>query len=149
MAYTAALINVAFTAGDDTWRPVWLENRLHYVTNAENMTFQIPGFRRAHDWFPSEIYYTATAKTNVTTSASIDNATATVVGGATDVNEPEFVSLLDKMASTTIATNAITGRTEEIEHRLETMQQEVQINLKDIQDHLKMVADLLRQQQRK
>ncbi|KAG0283368.1 hypothetical protein BGZ98_006354, partial [Dissophora globulifera] len=134
MAHAAALINGAFTAANDSWRPVWLENRLYYVANAENMTFQIPGFRRAHDWFPSEIYYTATAKTvkefndkyfkDDPTAASIDNATATAVGGATGVKEPEFVSLLDKMASTTIATNATTGRTEEIEHRLETMQQE-------------------------
>ncbi|KAG0301595.1 hypothetical protein BGZ99_003390 [Dissophora globulifera] len=122
------------------------------------MAFQIPGFRRAHDWFPSEIYYTATAETvkefndkyfkNVTTSASIDIATATVDGDTTDIKEPEFVSLLGTMAWTSIATNAISERTEEIEHRLETMQQEVQTNLKDIQDHLKMVTDLLRQQRK-
>ncbi|KAG0327967.1 hypothetical protein BGZ99_006466, partial [Dissophora globulifera] len=153
-----ALINAAYTAADESWRPVWLENRLYYVANAENMTFQIPGFRGTHDWFPSEIYYTATAKTvkefndkyfkNVATAASIDSATATIVGGATDVKESEFVSMVDKMASTTIATNATTGRTEEIEHRLETMQQEVQTNFKEMQDHLKMVADLLRQQRK-
>ncbi|KAF9192313.1 hypothetical protein BGZ50_008677 [Haplosporangium sp. Z 11] len=55
-----ALINVAFTAGDETWRLVWIENRLSYVASAENMSHHIPGFRAAHNWFPKEIYYSAT-----------------------------------------------------------------------------------------
>ncbi|KAI1316122.1 hypothetical protein EDD11_010436 [Mortierella claussenii] len=55
-----ALINVAFTAGDETWLLVWIENRLRYVEAAESMTHHIPGFREAHDWFPKEIYYSAT-----------------------------------------------------------------------------------------
>ncbi|KAF9584914.1 hypothetical protein BGW38_004684 [Lunasporangiospora selenospora] len=55
-----ALINVAFVKADDSWRQVWLENRLRYVESAENMSYHIPGFREAFDWFPKEIYYTAT-----------------------------------------------------------------------------------------
>ncbi|KAF9947300.1 hypothetical protein BGZ72_010659 [Mortierella alpina] len=57
-----ALINVAFNTGDDSWRLVWIENRLRSIENAENMSFHIPGFRRTYPWFPSEIYYTAPAK---------------------------------------------------------------------------------------
>ncbi|KAI7829416.1 hypothetical protein BC939DRAFT_25874 [Gamsiella multidivaricata] len=55
-----ALINVAFTTGDESWQLVWLKNKLRYIESAENMTFHIPGFREAHDWFPDEIYYSAT-----------------------------------------------------------------------------------------
>ncbi|KAG9322078.1 hypothetical protein KVV02_005006 [Mortierella alpina] len=55
-----ALINVAFEVGDNNWRLVWLENRLAYVASAENMTYHIPGFRQANNWFPSEIYYSST-----------------------------------------------------------------------------------------
>ncbi|KAI8601419.1 hypothetical protein EDD21DRAFT_108105 [Dissophora ornata] len=55
-----ALINVAFSAGDEAWLLVWTDNRLRYVESAENLTYHIPGFREAHDWFPKEIYYSAT-----------------------------------------------------------------------------------------
>ncbi|KAF9186367.1 Mitogen-activated protein kinase [Haplosporangium sp. Z 767] len=53
------LINVAFNDGDKTWRLIWLENRLRYIESAENITFHIPGFREAYNWFPNEIYYSA------------------------------------------------------------------------------------------
>ncbi|KAF9979626.1 hypothetical protein BGZ75_009413 [Mortierella antarctica] len=55
-----ALINVAFTKGDDSWRLVWIESRLRYIESAENMSYHIPGFRQSHNWFPKEIYYAAT-----------------------------------------------------------------------------------------
>ncbi|KAF9182965.1 hypothetical protein BGZ51_004336 [Haplosporangium sp. Z 767] len=55
-----AVINVAFSVGDGTWRLVWLGNRLRYVESAENLTYHIPGFREAHNWFPDVIYYSAT-----------------------------------------------------------------------------------------
>ncbi|KAF9281006.1 hypothetical protein BGZ68_006898 [Mortierella alpina] len=55
-----ALINVAFTKGDETWRQLWLQNRMKFVESAEAISFQIPGFREAHNWFPKEIYYSAT-----------------------------------------------------------------------------------------
>ncbi|KAF8943344.1 hypothetical protein BGZ47_005509 [Haplosporangium gracile] len=60
------LINQGFGMGDETWKVVWLRNRLWYVAAAEEMTYYIPGkylrFRLAHDWFPKEIYYTATSQ---------------------------------------------------------------------------------------
>ncbi|KAG0035574.1 hypothetical protein BGZ81_005552 [Podila clonocystis] len=55
-----ALINGGFNKADMDWHLVWIENRLRYVESAENMSYQIPGFRQTHDWFPREIYYTAT-----------------------------------------------------------------------------------------
>ncbi|KAF9138335.1 hypothetical protein BGX30_009264 [Mortierella sp. GBA39] len=55
-----ALINVAFTKGDDGWRLAWIESRLRYIESAENMSHRIPGFRQAHDWFPKQIYFSAT-----------------------------------------------------------------------------------------
>ncbi|KAF9390666.1 hypothetical protein CPB97_008729 [Podila verticillata] len=55
-----ALINNGFGNGEGNWRLVWLENRLRYVESAENMTYRIPGFRQTYDYFPREIYYTAT-----------------------------------------------------------------------------------------
>ncbi|KAF9975234.1 hypothetical protein BGZ75_000589, partial [Mortierella antarctica] len=57
-----ALINKAFTKGDDDWRLDWIESRLHYIVLAENLSYHIPGFRQTHDWFPKEIYFAATAK---------------------------------------------------------------------------------------
>ncbi|OAQ24805.1 hypothetical protein K457DRAFT_802006 [Linnemannia elongata AG-77] len=55
-----ALLNVAFNNVDTSWHQVWLRNRMRVVESAENMSYQIPGFRRTHNWFPQEIYYTAT-----------------------------------------------------------------------------------------
>ncbi|KAF9909343.1 hypothetical protein EC991_008728 [Linnemannia zychae] len=55
-----ALINVAFTKGDDGWRLAWIESRLRYIESAENMSYSIPGFRQAHNWFPKQIYFSAT-----------------------------------------------------------------------------------------
>ncbi|KAF9287035.1 hypothetical protein BGZ68_002303 [Mortierella alpina] len=55
-----ALLNVAFNNGDTSWRQVWLRNRMRVVESAENLSYQIPGFREAYDWFPREIYYSVT-----------------------------------------------------------------------------------------
>ncbi|KAG0249100.1 hypothetical protein BG011_009602 [Mortierella polycephala] len=57
-----ALINKAFKDGDDTWRQTWLENRLRVIENVENLSFDIPGFRAHFNYFPDEIYYSATVK---------------------------------------------------------------------------------------
>ncbi|KAI7826934.1 hypothetical protein BC939DRAFT_446252, partial [Gamsiella multidivaricata] len=37
-----ALINVAFTAGDETWVQAWLQYRLQIIQSAENLTYHIP-----------------------------------------------------------------------------------------------------------
>ncbi|KAG0266836.1 hypothetical protein BGZ95_002985 [Linnemannia exigua] len=55
-----ALINVAFTKGDDGWRLMWIQSRLRYIESAENLSYRIPGFRLNYDWFPKQIYFTAT-----------------------------------------------------------------------------------------
>ncbi|KAG0263706.1 hypothetical protein BG011_008309, partial [Mortierella polycephala] len=57
-----ALINKAFKDGDVTWRLTWLENRLRVIESVENITYHIPGFREHYNWFPDEIYYSATNK---------------------------------------------------------------------------------------
>ncbi|KAF9904405.1 hypothetical protein BX616_001312 [Lobosporangium transversale] len=57
-----ALINVAFTKGDDGWRLAWIESRLRYIEAAENMSYHIPGYRETYDCFPREIYFAATAQ---------------------------------------------------------------------------------------
>ncbi|KAF9438570.1 hypothetical protein BGZ76_006790 [Entomortierella beljakovae] len=54
-----ALMNVAFSAGDDDAPLVWLDNRLRTVESAENISFAAPGLRERFDWFPQCIYYTA------------------------------------------------------------------------------------------
>ncbi|KAK3841087.1 MAG: hypothetical protein J3R72DRAFT_445923, partial [Linnemannia gamsii] len=56
-----ALINHAIDDGDRTWELDWLQNRMRYVESAENLTYDIPGFRESHSFFPETIYYTATA----------------------------------------------------------------------------------------
>ncbi|KAF9574332.1 hypothetical protein EC968_006839 [Mortierella alpina] len=55
-----ALINVAFGKGDDGWRLAWIESRLRYIEAAENLSYHIPGFRQSHNYFPKEIYFSAT-----------------------------------------------------------------------------------------
>ncbi|KAF9957362.1 hypothetical protein BGZ70_009536 [Mortierella alpina] len=57
-----ALMNVAFSAGDDKGPLVWLENRLRSVEGAENMSYSAPGLRQRFDWFPQYIYYTASPR---------------------------------------------------------------------------------------
>ncbi|KAG0316062.1 hypothetical protein BGZ97_007482 [Linnemannia gamsii] len=55
-----ALLNAAFINGDMSWHQVWLRNRMRVVESAENMSYNIPGFRKAYSWFPPEIYYSVT-----------------------------------------------------------------------------------------
>ncbi|KAF9083328.1 hypothetical protein BGX23_011573 [Mortierella sp. AD031] len=55
-----ALINAAFTKGDNGWRLAWIEARLRYIESAENMSYLIPGFRKTHNVFPKQFYFTAT-----------------------------------------------------------------------------------------
>ncbi|KAG0276586.1 hypothetical protein BGZ95_007327 [Linnemannia exigua] len=55
-----ALINHAIDDGDQTWQLDWLQNRMRYVESAENLTYDIPGFRTSNKWFPETIYYTGT-----------------------------------------------------------------------------------------
>ncbi|KAG0282581.1 hypothetical protein BGZ96_000325 [Linnemannia gamsii] len=55
-----ALINHAIDDGDRTWELDWLYNRMRYIESAENLTYDVPGFRAAHSFFPETIYYTAT-----------------------------------------------------------------------------------------
>ncbi|KAF9436903.1 hypothetical protein BGZ76_002625 [Entomortierella beljakovae] len=53
-----ALINVAFSEGDETWQQVWLENKMFIIEAAENMTYHIPDYRKYYACrFPREIYY--------------------------------------------------------------------------------------------
>ncbi|KAF9137637.1 hypothetical protein BGX30_010030 [Mortierella sp. GBA39] len=56
----AALINVAFTKGDDGWRLAWIESRLRYIESAENISYLIPGFCKTLNVFLKQIYFTAT-----------------------------------------------------------------------------------------
>ncbi|KAG9064361.1 hypothetical protein KI688_003549 [Linnemannia hyalina] len=55
-----SLISLAFSDRDETWRLTWIEYRLRYIESAENMSYHVPGFREGHNWFPREIYYSAT-----------------------------------------------------------------------------------------
>ncbi|ORZ09337.1 hypothetical protein BCR41DRAFT_388308 [Lobosporangium transversale] len=67
-----ALINVAFTKGDDGWRLTWIESRLRYIEAAENMSYHIPGYRETYDCFPREIYFTATTQQMKAYQAKLD-----------------------------------------------------------------------------
>ncbi|KAF9188590.1 hypothetical protein BGZ50_001243 [Haplosporangium sp. Z 11] len=57
-----ALMNVAFSAGDNDGPLVWLDNRLRSVESAENLSYSAPGLRDRFDWFPQYIYYTASPR---------------------------------------------------------------------------------------
>ncbi|KAK3848232.1 MAG: hypothetical protein J3R72DRAFT_430160, partial [Linnemannia gamsii] len=55
-----ALMNNAINDGDQTWQLEWLEYRMRYVESAENLTYDIPGFREKPNSLPNTIYYTGT-----------------------------------------------------------------------------------------
>ncbi|KAF9935361.1 hypothetical protein FBU30_003151 [Linnemannia zychae] len=55
-----ALINVAFAKGDDGWKLAWVENRLRYIESAENLSYNIPGYRTRSSFFPKTIFYSGT-----------------------------------------------------------------------------------------
>ncbi|KAH7057829.1 hypothetical protein BKA57DRAFT_519018 [Linnemannia elongata] len=57
-----ASINNAICDGDQSWQLDWMEYRMRYIESAENMTYDIPGFRENHNYFPDTIYYTATGQ---------------------------------------------------------------------------------------
>ncbi|KAF9153702.1 hypothetical protein BG015_002830 [Linnemannia schmuckeri] len=118
-----ALINNAISDGDQSWQLDWMEYRMRYIESAENMTYDIPGFRESRNYFPDTIYYTATGQqvrdytketqrlideagpssatdTTTTTTASVTAATvATVV-------EPAVSNVVDKKPTTTLVRKA-------------------------------------------
>ncbi|KAF9911926.1 hypothetical protein EC991_001832 [Linnemannia zychae] len=53
------LVNHAFDNDDRISKFEWLENRMLWVTSAENLLRGVPFFK-SKDWFPEKIYYTAT-----------------------------------------------------------------------------------------
>ncbi|KAG0007492.1 hypothetical protein BGZ80_004599 [Entomortierella chlamydospora] len=55
-----SLMNTAFDKIEDIWRLAWIQSRLRFIESAENMSYDIPGFRQQNNWFPEEIYFTAT-----------------------------------------------------------------------------------------
>ncbi|KAG0208467.1 hypothetical protein BGX33_006225 [Mortierella sp. NVP41] len=57
-----ALINNAINDGDQAWQLDWLQNRMRYIESAENMTYDIPGFRESRNYFPDTIYYTGSSR---------------------------------------------------------------------------------------
>ncbi|KAG0281176.1 hypothetical protein BGZ95_006229 [Linnemannia exigua] len=86
-----ALINHAFDDGDKTWERDWLQNRMVYVTSAENLTYDIPGFRASRDYFPEIIYYTANpiqAREYEKKSRMMEEENPSAVDGTVD-SEPE------------------------------------------------------------
>ncbi|KAF9584935.1 hypothetical protein BGW38_004611 [Lunasporangiospora selenospora] len=54
-----SVVGAAVSKANGTWRQVWLENRIRFIENAENMSYHIPGFRETFEWFPRHVYYTA------------------------------------------------------------------------------------------
>ncbi|KAG0057135.1 hypothetical protein BGZ89_001931 [Linnemannia elongata] len=55
-----ALVNMAFNEVDDSWRVVWIKSRVRFIESAENMSYHIPGFRQSYNYFPNQIYFSAT-----------------------------------------------------------------------------------------
>ncbi|KAF9983076.1 hypothetical protein BGZ75_005459 [Mortierella antarctica] len=108
-----ALINVAFTKGDETWRLVWLQNRMKFVESAEAISFQIPGFREAHNWFPNEIYYSATPQKARSYKRDTENMIRELSTYPSDMSGPDSRTELNVAEMHTPATSS------ELERRLE------------------------------
>ncbi|KAG9321895.1 hypothetical protein KVV02_003656 [Mortierella alpina] len=147
------IINAAFTVGDGTWHLIWLENRLRCAESAENLSHEIPGFRRTYPWFPSEIYYSATAKEveryhKDAERTLLDEGFVTEVFGS---------ALLAKEASATEAAKSLPPRSEGchvLEKPLMIQEQESQVQHltmkeleKKLEEHQLQLQRQLKQQQ--
>ncbi|KAF8933543.1 hypothetical protein BGZ58_006264 [Dissophora ornata] len=83
-----ALMNVAFSVGDDNSPLVWLDNRLRSVESAENLSYSTPGLRERFDWFPHYIYYTASQRA----VQAYENKYPFALGDREDVQPPQRTS---------------------------------------------------------
>ncbi|KAF9178827.1 hypothetical protein BGZ50_007446 [Haplosporangium sp. Z 11] len=146
-----ALINVAFSVGDETWRLVWIENRLRYVQSAEEMSYHIPGFRESYNYFPQEIYYSATPQQVKAYNAKYLNEDSDDNVSGSDTSNRFFGN-----TSSGVAANKSGARTgvidqEELERRLkeqkeslkEEFKNELQEQLKQQQQSLEAKIDFL------
>ncbi|KAF9333443.1 hypothetical protein BGZ91_011251 [Linnemannia elongata] len=56
-----ALMNDGFKDAKNTSTAAWMQFKLAHIEEAESITYNIPGFRKAYEWkVPDVIYYTAT-----------------------------------------------------------------------------------------
>ncbi|KAG0002382.1 hypothetical protein BGZ65_002685 [Modicella reniformis] len=102
-----ALINVAFSDGEETWLLVWRQNRLRYIEAAEILTYHIPGLRETYDYFPEEIYYTATIQDlknyHLKTSKKISEGSTGRSGGSGagngDINDGSSIGNTESLAT--------------------------------------------------
>ncbi|KAF9115494.1 hypothetical protein BGX27_007623 [Mortierella sp. AM989] len=122
-----ALVNVAFTKGDDGWRLAWVESRLRYIESAENMSYHIPGYRQTRSWFPKEIYFTAT-KQQVNTYKEKYGLKESAMGGRDGVKMSG--SAKDKTLS------MVDTRVEELQRQLVLQQERMERQMQDLKDLL-------------
>ncbi|KAF9585114.1 hypothetical protein BGW38_003849, partial [Lunasporangiospora selenospora] len=127
-----ALINVAFVKADDSWWQVYLENRLRYVESAENMSYYIP---EAFDWFPSEIYYTATQYQERQYTRRIKKKDEEILLEDSEDPVPEKAST-DEVAKTLLNSSLLASRIAEIEEKIGRQGQDQQQSLLVIKEHL-------------
>ncbi|KAF9361019.1 hypothetical protein BGX26_006571 [Mortierella sp. AD094] len=122
-----ALINVAFTKGDDGWRLAWVESRLLYIESAENMSYHIPGYRQSHSFFPQEIYFTAT-KQQV-------NAYKEKYGlKDSSMDERDSLKASGRAKDKTVA--MVDARVEELQRQLILQQERMERQMQDLKDLL-------------
>ncbi|KAF9195579.1 hypothetical protein BGZ50_004178 [Haplosporangium sp. Z 11] len=121
-----ALINLAFTDGDETWYLVWLENRLRVVERVENLTFHIPGFRQHHDWFPEMIYYSATTMDIEEYRATDDHNGATPTSASSELDDGGADSSPDLQQDTPAM----------IEKPVQELKKELREQIVVLQDHI-------------
>ncbi|KAF9987947.1 hypothetical protein BGZ65_000845 [Modicella reniformis] len=149
-----ALINVAFSKGDESWRLIWLENRFRFVENAENMTFHIPGFRRTHHIiFPRMIYYTATPKEvqEYNDKYFKDHGTTNNASPAasSEISAKEDGDDNAAIASDSMKVEDSDKRFKEIKDQLKEQKEQADRQYDALQAQMKLLTELLQNQQTK
>ncbi|KAG0308231.1 hypothetical protein BGZ98_008572 [Dissophora globulifera] len=137
-----ALISEAFINTDKSWRIALAQNRQHYIESAENMTFHIRGFRNTHNWFPREVYYTATPQQVREYNSKYSKEgieAAAVITDATDNQSPPGT-----MSEMVTAATAL-KRTTSVDHRLQAMQQAFETSIEEMKGQSDRQQDTLHQ----
>ncbi|KAI1300856.1 hypothetical protein EDD11_005925 [Mortierella claussenii] len=123
-----ALINTAFSKSDETWTQVWLENRLTYVENAENLWYHVEGYKRRSDRLPTAVYYTATSQQVAAYEKRFKLKSESTREDKRMKDQPVDMSTLLREMKLTVATNGILSKRIRLD------------DSKEIKDHNKSIS---------
>ncbi|KAG0295181.1 hypothetical protein BGZ96_012377 [Linnemannia gamsii] len=100
------MVNHTFSKHDRTPELEWMEDRMVFVTRAENTFRSIPFLRKNVAWFPEKIYYTATPQEVRDYRLESQRLAKTAVAAALPLEDEIQETTIDTYAPTEIAVTA-------------------------------------------